>query len=275
MEFLNYNGRIIASKDFCLTIDNRSFRYGDGLFESIKYINGYPLLYQLHYNRLQNGMSVLSLKADPKFELEQLLANIQETVNSNKVEDPCRIRISVFRESGGFYTPEKSDASYIIECMEMDKSNSNNAGISLGIYREIPKPINLLSNLKTSNSLIFVMAGIYKDENNFDDVILLNEKGNIVEAISSNIFLVLNNEFLTPSLSEGCIQGVQREHLIEKIKMEGMVVTEKEITLKDLRAADEVFLTNAIQGISWVGRSDERSYGNQMTSKLIEMVNQP
>ncbi|HIN40357.1 MAG TPA: 4-amino-4-deoxychorismate lyase [Flavobacteriales bacterium] len=265
MEFLCYNGTSISYDAFRLEIDNRSFRYGDGLFESIKYFDGQPLLMPLHINRLLKGMSVLCLDIDPRFEVENLAQNIQDIVKANRINDTCRLRLSVFRESGGFYAPQKMGASYIIECISMNDSNDGNGGVSLGVYEEIPKAINILSNLKTSNSLVFVLAGIYKNKNDFDDVVLMNEKGNIVETISSNIFLVKDNEFSTPLLSEGCVEGVQREHVIEKIKMEGMLVTEKEITMDKLKSADEVFLTNAIHGISWVRKLDEKMYSNQKT----------
>lgn len=273
MEFLCYNGRCISNDDFRLDIDNRSFRYGDGLFESIKYSAGKPLLFSLHIKRLLKGMSVLCLKHDAKFESENLLRNIQELVTVNKIKNSCRIRLSVFRESGGFYAPDKMIASYILECMPMKAYNIKEEGISMGIYPDIPKAINFLSNLKTSNSLIFVMAGIYKNRNELDDAVLMNEKGNVVETISSNIFLVKDNEFFTPMLSEGCVEGVQREYVIEKIKMEGMVVSEKEITIDDLKSADEVFLTNAINGILCVRKLDDKVYNKQKTASLIEMIN--
>jgi len=273
MKLINYNGKILSSKDFHLGIDNRCFKYGDGLFESMKFANGQPYLYDLHYKRLQKGMSILKIEADLKFDSEKLLSNIQQTVFQNKIEGTCRIRLSVFRDNGGYYAPENKETSYIIESVKLTKPNLKKSGISLGVYNEIPKPINLLSNLKTCNSLIFVMAGIYKNENGFDDVLILNENRNIVESISSNVFIVFKNEIITPALSEGCVQGVQRDFLIKKIRMQGMVVKEKEVTLNDLKSADEAFLTNAIQGISWVGSFDEKNYKNKITSKLLKMLN--
>ncbi len=274
MEFLCYNGRCILKDDFGLTIDNRSFRYGDGLFESIKHSAGKPLLFSLHIKRLLKGMSVLCLKQDAKFESENLLQNIQDLVKVNRVRNSCRIRLSVFRESGGFYAPDKMDASYIMECMPMSANNIKETGISMGVYPDIPKAINFLSSLKTSNSLIFVMAGIYKNNNNLGDAVLMNEKGNVVETISSNIFLVKNNTISTPLLSEGCVEGVQREYVIEKAKMNGTIIAEKEITLEELKSADEVFLTNAIQGISWVRKLEEKIYSNKKTMSLIDIINQ-
>jgi len=149
----------------------------------------------------------------------------------------------------------------------------NSKGLIVDIFNELPKPINYLSNIKTCNSLVYVMAGLYKTQNNLDDVILLNQDGGLCEASSSNIFVYYQNHLYTPALSEGCVEGVMRQVVIDIARQIDIPVTEAQIDPLILNVADEVFLTNATRGIQSVMGFDIKRYFNELARRLVDELN--
>src|SRR5690606_35372530 len=131
---------------------------------------------------------------------------------------------------------------------ESDKIGKQ-AGLRVGLYTEQYKPTYPLSNLKSINCLPFVLAGLFRKQQGFDEVILLNQEGRLCETLSSNIFVCYNNAIYTPALSEGCVDGTMRRAVIEIAKEMGKTIVEAKIQPQILLEADEIFLTNAIKGI--------------------------
>jgi branched-chain amino acid aminotransferase len=130
-----------------------------------------------------------------------------------------------------------------------------------------------LSQIKTTNNIPHVLTGIYKRENNLDDCIVLNDQDRIVEAISSNIFLYKNNNIYTPSLDEGCMDGVMRKQVLKIAKDLTINVFEGMVNGSMLLQADELFLTNAIKGIEWVVAYREKRYFNKATKGILDELN--
>jgi branched-chain amino acid aminotransferase len=109
-----------------------------------------------------------------------------------------------------------------------------------------------LPNIKSCNSLPFILANIYRKEKKWDDVLVLNTAGRIACGGSSNLFLWKNKMLFTPSLSEGCVAGTMRNVIFDICKKTGINISERRIFHKDLKEADGIFLSNAISGIKWV-----------------------
>ena len=146
---------------------------------------------------------------------------IQKQINllieKNKIKRGGKIRLTVYREDGGLYTPIANKANYCIEIsgIEHNYFEINTKGLHVDLFSEIKKQTHPLSNFKTNNCLIYVLAGLYKSEKKIDDCILLNDKSHVCEAISSNLFLVINGALYTPAIIEGCLDGVMRKIIIE------------------------------------------------------------
>ena len=136
------------------------------------------------------------------------------------------------------------------------------------------KPVNKLSNLKTNNALVYVMAGLFRNDNKLDECFVLNQFGRIAECISSNIFLVSDNKIVTPPLTEGCISGIMREVIIQIATGTDYILKERGILEKDIINAEEIFITNAISGIQWVGAYKDRRYFNFLSRKFIRFLNE-
>jgi len=274
MAWLNYNGVFLEDDKPFLLPGNRSFRFGDGLFESARIINKRINFFTGHLDRLLKGMEILSIQPAENFTKESIENIVEELLKKNKFEN-ARLRISVFRSGEGLYTPANNMGSYIIEMVPIAESeyHLNLSGLSIESYEEIKKPVNILSNLKTANALIYVMAAMHKTRTNTDDCILMNEYENVCEAVSSNIFIVKEKVVITPSLSEGCVAGVMRTEIIRLGRNAGLQLKEEKISLNDLITADEVFLTNAAKGIQWVGAFRQKRYYNDTSRLLTEALN--
>ena len=274
--FICYNGDFIKAENFKISPKNRAFNYGDGIFETIRANNTEPLFYDDHITRLKKGLDILELVPPNNFDYINLKGKIIRLLNANKHFKAARIRLTFYRKEGGLYTPDKNEFEYLIES---DKINNelyiiNQKGLVVDIYPHILKPINILSNCKTLNSLLFIKAGLYKNHKNIDDCIILNEKNHIVESICSNIFLVKKNKIYTPSLSEGCIEGVMRKQIISIAKTINLKVYDNGyMTADDLLLADELFLTNAINGIQWAAGYKQKRYYNTTVIEIMKKLN--
>lgn len=273
--WINLNGEIISALGPALQSSNRSFKYGDGLFESIRIINGKAMLFDKHFLRLKKGMEILQLDLTVTHNEEDFRNNITELAQKNSALESGRARLTVFRNEGGLYTPSNNNASFLLE---VERSNLkgyelNEPGLTISIYDEIKKPLNKLSCIKSNNCLIYIMAGLWKKKNNLDDCILLNEKGNICEATTSNLFIVKDKVIYTPALSEGCVKGVMRQYIIDKAKENNISVVEDSLNTDNLKEADEVFLTNAVNGIRWVAAFGGKRYFNMVSKQAAEILN--
>ncbi len=276
-KYIFFNGEFLKSDQPVFNNDNRAFNYGDALFETIHANGTTPQFLELHIQRLKHGMKILKMDIPDNFRTEYFDRIIINILNKNRQLQGARIRITVFRNSGGLYTPLTNEISFIVESssLENDRYVLNKNGYAVDIYQLVRKPANLLSNLKTTNSLIFVLAGIHKKEKSLDDCLILNEKERVIESISSNIFIVKNSRILTPGLNEGCLAGIMRHTIIELSKNLGYSVNDKcSLTIQDILTADEVFLTNAIAGIRWVVAFRQKRYYNDTSKFLIQKLNE-
>ena len=275
-QFINFNESIISSDHQIFSVNNRGFRYGDGLFESMRYMNGQLKFQDLHIDRVLEGMKVLKLENSFHLDSWFLREKVDELARRNKIGPNARFRLTVFRDSEGLYSPDSNKMAYVLESQSLDDSQYtfNNKGLIIDVYDELTKPVNILSNLKTCNSLIYVLAGIFKNQNALDEVMILNQHGFLCESISSNVFVVYDRKLYTPSLNEGCIGGVMRQVVMRLANENGIELVEAQINPDILNEADEIFITNAAKGIQWVMGYNKKRYFNEMSKFLSEKLNQ-
>lgn len=274
-QFINFNGNILPSDQQIFSVNNRGFRYGDGLFESMRYMNGVLKFPDLHIDRVQKGMKVLKLDNSSYIDSWFLREKVDELARRNKTGPDARIRLTVFRDSEGLYSPVSNKMAYVLESQKMEDSqySFNKKGLIIDVYDELTKPVNILANLKTCNSLVYVLAGVYKNQNALDEVLILNQHGFLCESMSSNVFVVYDRKLYTPSLNEGCIAGVMRQVVMRLAKENDIELVEAQINPEILYEADEVFLTNAARGIQWVMGYNNKRYFNEVSKFLNEKLN--
>jgi len=243
-----------------LVTSNRGFKFGDGLFESMRMINHKLQFADLHADRLAAGMKALKIDGHVLMDDYFLRQKTADLVKKNRWNGNVRFRLSVYRQGAGVYTPESNKSGYVLEGIPLKATDYelNAKGLIIDVFDEMTKSINKLSNFKTSNALLYVMAGLFKTQNRLDEAIILNQSGFLCESISSNIFIVYDKQIYTPALTEGCISGVMRTTVMQICKMNDIPLTEAQISPEILKEAEEVFITNATQGIQWImgyGRS--------------------
>lgn len=254
---------------------NRSYRYGDGLFETMKMIDGKILLLSYHFERLFAGLSLLKFEIPKLFTVEKLQQELLHLCKRNECEKGARIRLSVFRGNGGLYDEDKG-LQYVMECWPVNESVNelNENGLVIDIYPDARKNCDLFSNLKSANFLPYTMAALYAKENKLNECLVLNVSGNIADATTANIFIIKNGVINTSALTEGCVNGVMRRYLLERVRVEGLEFKAEEsiITIDNLLQAEEVFLTNAIKGVRWVKNFRDKTYENTISKFLAEII---
>lgn len=275
MSKINLNGTLIEGETPVFSIKNRGFRYGDALFETIRIVNGKVCYIEKHINRLVDGMKVLKMNVPQNYTNQFFINEIQKLIVSNEIAGGGRIRITIYRDAEGYYTPETNDVSFVIEAVPLTENlyELNKDGYTIDLYEDEKLIINKLSSLKTNNCLTHVMAGIYKKEKKLDECVMVNELGSIAECISSNLFVGFNGVLYTPSLNQGIIPGVMRSVIMEIAKENRIEVQETTLNPQVLLRADEVFLTNAIVGIKWVGAYRSKRYFSKTSRMLVDLLN--
>jgi len=269
------NGHLISVYEPGVAFNNRAFRYGDALFESIRTCNNKLMFLRDHITRLKLGMTVLRMNVPAEFNTENIQEQIINLLKHNTHAPNARIRLTVFRNEGGYYTPETNDISFLIESTELEGMYQlNQKGFGVDVYSDIKKSINKLANIKTGNALLYVMAGLAKQSMKLDDCFILNENGTICESVNSNIFLVKNGTIYTPSLSDGCVAGIMRKQIMTLATQHKILVFETNLTDYTLSNADEVFLSNSISGVQWVGQYKQKYYTSKMAVFFNEKLNQ-
>lgn len=272
--FLCYNGKYIPAADPIFTADNRSFRYGDGFFETLKVYQGNVLLADLHFERMLASLHLLHFDIPTHFTKAFFVKQVIDLCNKNNVSHMARVRLAIFRSDGGLYDPINNLPNYIIQSWELSKTvlELNENGLVIDIFPDVKKSCDKLSTIKSNNCLPYVMAAMYAKQHRLNEAILLNQYGRVADSTIANLFMVRDKIIYTPPLTEGGVCGVMRKYLL-KAELP-FKVQEKPLDIDDLENADEIFLTNAIYGIRWVGLFRDSSYGNATAAILHEVLHE-
>ena len=271
---INYNENYINKSDSDLL--NRGFLYGDSVFESIRIVNNKIIFWEDHYMRLMSSMRIIRIEIPQSYTPDFFKVQITNTVSKVNPSFTGRVRLTIFRDGGGYYAPELSSPSFIVNCSVIDSEEFylKDSEFKVDLFKDYYIQNDLLSNLKTNNKLINVLAGIYANENNLDNCILLNNKKNVTEFLNGNLFIVRGNKIITPNLDSGCLKGVMRKKIIEYVKLlPEFSIEETVISPFDLLSANEIWLTNSISGIINVTNYRNKSFSNDIAKIFIDFLN--
>lgn len=272
---INLNGNITdqTSIDFF----NRGLFYGDSVFETLRCHLGTPLFYEAHYFRLMSSMRILRMEIPADFTPEYLENEITRTLEANKLQDKvARLRITVWRGFGGFYTPTAKNVEFAMHAEPLNESRYvlEDRFRESELFKDHYVTPGLLGTVKHNNRAVNVLAGIYARENDYADMILLNEKKMLAEAISGNIFLRHGNKISTPAKTDGCLDGIMRGQVMDQIKrMIDLEVEERTITPFEIQRADEVFTTNVIKGLTSIHKYRKKEFSTEVAEKITQRLN--
>jgi branched-chain amino acid aminotransferase len=271
-----HNGDFVKPENIQISLENRAMNYADGLFESIRVVNGKLYCFDEHFARLEEGAKLLKLEAN-YYTLKDIL-RLKASLLAERLfmHKGGKIKILISRRSGGLYLPESNAIDYIItgETLQENLFALNPTGLNVDVFTDFHKPIHPFSKYKFLAKEISVLARIDAEERGFDDGLLLNTEGKIIEASSSNVFLVYDdNTVVTPGLESGCLAGIMRMNVINACIRLGLKVYEQPLTSELLLQGKEIFLTNAIQGIRYVGSFKSKRYFKQVSEVILNAVN--
>lgn len=271
---INYNGAIIEKADLPSADIARATMYGDAVFETLKMQEGKLFFIEDHYFRLMAGMRILrmpiSMDFTPEFFIEQAERLAEEVAIENG-----RLRIQVVRVADGKYTPSEDQSTvWWMELEELESIEYIHAekGLTVDLFKDHYIQPGLLSTIKSSNSLPYVLGGVYARENNLDAVLMVNDNKMLVEANASNVFVLKGDVLRTAPLEDGALRGVFRKNLLNWGKEIGLQVKEESINPFDLQKADEIWLTNTISGVQWVEKYRKNTYKGDKAKQLVALL---
>ena len=271
-----FNDVLMEVNKATLPYNNRGTCYGDGVFETIRCFKGVAIFYESHYFRLMSSMRLLRMEIPQSFTpeyFEEQITRLYENLTTKK--EHSRVRITVWRNAGGLYTPTDNTVSFTIEMTELSHLFENSNRNEVELFKDHLLPLGMLGNLKTTNKTVNILAGVYKTENDYDDMLLLNQNKMVVESISGNLFLRSENIIKTPPISDGCLNGIMREQVIAQLKrMLNYEIVEESITPFELQRADELFSTNVIQGIKSITKYRKKDYQQTAGEELRSFFNE-
>ncbi|MDG1398019.1 MAG: aminotransferase class IV [Polaribacter sp.] len=268
---ININGELLFEQNIKLSTENRGFKYGDAIFETIKVSNNRIIFWEDHYFRLMASMRMLRMKIPMEFTLEFLQKEILKTVAAQDNAVSYRVRLNIYRKDGGLYTPKTNEIDYLIDV----KKNIyiTKEVYKVDIFKDFYSYSGLLSTIKTNNRMVNTLASIYAKENDLDNCVLINEKKGAVEVANGNIFILKGNTIKTPALTEGCIKGIIRKKVIEIItKNPEYNLEETNISPFEIQKADEVFITNAIMGVQPVTNYKKKQFKADFSNKIAKSL---
>ena len=270
---INFNGKITDLSD--QLINNRAFLYGDAVFETLIIFNDKILFWEDHYFRLMSSMRIIRLDIPDKYTPEFFKENIIKIHNNISQTGNSRIRINIYRSSGGKYKPEKNTPSFIISCESINYNTYklNKGHYEVDLYKDYYLDNQLISSIKSNNKIINVVASIYASENGFNNCILLNKDKLVSEFINSNLFIIKDEKIYTPTLKSGCLNGVVRKNLFKILSSSSFELYEQDLSTFDITQSDEIFGTNIAQGIFSVTKFRKKEYDCSQTKKIITILN--
>jgi branched-chain amino acid aminotransferase len=235
---------------------------------------GEVLLADLHFERLMASLHLLHFDPPHHFTKTYFTKLIMDLCSRNNHDQLARVRLTVFRADGGLYDPTNNVPQFIIQSWELDNKviELNDVGLEIDIFPDAKISYDKFSSIKSNNCLPYVMAAMYAKQHRINESILLNHNGRVADTTNANLFIVQHKQLITPPLSEGGVCGVMRKHLLQMDLP--FSVKEKAITIADLENADEIFLTNAITGIRWVGMFRDNAFGNATAVIIHELLHE-
>lgn len=275
-DYICLNGDFMKSSEPVLFSNNRAFRYNDSVFESIHAYSTEPQFLERHVARLAVNMKLLHMNLPGFFTASNFRQLIVRLLNKNKNFNGAVIRLTVYRNTEEGAIPEQQEVSFVLESFPLmqGKYSLNDKGLGLDICNDYTKTTGLLSGLYGANTLLYMLAGLECKSRKLDSLVLLNEAGRIAETFDSNIFMVSGNGLFTPGISQGCIPGIMRSVVLTLAEKANYRINDQSnLTSAALEDAEEVFLTNAVNGIRWIGAYRQKRYFSKTSKQLTALLN--
>ena len=273
---VHVNGKVLSEEHATISVFDHGFLFGEGIYETLRTYRRIPFLFDRHLARLRHSAALMVL--DVPWSDEELGRRVAETMAAHPALDEAYIRILVTRGVGELSynlaaTPTPS-LVIIVKPFIPHPETAFTQGIPIvivGIRRNHPTALNPM--IKSNNLMNNALAMQEALGRGGQEALMLNHAGHLAECSQSNIFLVRQDEVLTPPLSAGLLPGITREYVLELAADLGLTAREAELSLNDLEAADELFLTGTTREVTPVvtvdGKPIRDGKPGAITQKLL------
>jgi aminodeoxychorismate lyase len=265
------NGQFVPEERAVVSVFDRSFLYGDGLFETVRVVRGKPFRWDQHIERLQRGADYLKIKLP--FAPDALRGFADELIAKNNLPDAL-LRLTLSRGVGvRGYSPKGAENPTLV--MSLHPAPARDASGSPPRWKLITSshrlPANdLLAQFKTCNKLAQILARTEADAAGADEALLLNTEGFIVEGASSNLFWIEGRAVWTPPLAAGILPGVTRAVVLEICQQLGFAIREANITVEKLKFVEGIFVSLSSFGVVEIDSLDDSIVKASPISKQIQ-----
>lgn len=272
-EYINYNGKLVLRSELNLGL-NRAMRFGDGVFETIRVIDGELVWWNEHFERLLKGLKYLYIDV-PELFIDELLVDCLATLHRNQIIEGGILRVFIYRKGNAGYTPTTYDFDYVVEteAFSQNKFELNKKGLTIGISETVRINSKLDSNIKTLNKIPYIRAAAERVKNGWDEILILNETGFLAEASSSNLFVLIDGVWRTPLDSQGALNGITRNQIVQILEKKNQIVRKQKISIEDLSLAKSIFICNSVSGVKWVGSFRKSRYFNTQIKSILDALN--
>jgi len=254
--FVCLNGEIVERDAAKVSAFDRSFLYGDGLFETVRAYGGAPFMLAEHLARMANSAEALGIAMPTEGDVATVVGRL---IEMNELADAyVRITLSRGTHTGQLVPDEPLRPTLLIDVRELHPYPAEmvERGATVVISSSVHNSASHVSRHKTTSYLAGILARREAKERGADEAILLDHAGHVAEGAASNVFCVRGGRLLTPPLDMNILPGVTRGCVIELARESGIEAAEARFGAEELKTADEVFLTNSLMEVMPVGLID-------------------
>lgn len=254
-----------------ISVMDRGFNYGDGVFETILLVNNTPVLLEEHYKRLSGGCDALGISCPDK---NALAKQIKELICSDNSDLNRVLKIIITRGESerGYKIAEQNNITIVMQLSQYPEYSKSYwaKGVDVQLCHTRLSGNKKLAGLKHLNRLDQVLAR--KEWNNeYQEGLMLDESDNIIEGVMSNLFIVEKGQLITPLIERAGVRGIMRDSVLKLCESDGIMFSEDSLSFKRVLSADEVFLTNSLIGVWPVRKIDTQEFtvGTKTITKRI------
>ncbi|MDA0828554.1 MAG: aminotransferase class IV [Bacteroidetes bacterium] len=246
----------------------RSHLYGDGLFETIRVHRGRLCFWESHYFRLMSSMRILRMDIPASWSPDEMEAELRSYLPDTSGD--YRLRMAVWREGGVGYAPSTAGVDFAVHVTPLEDVGYPHPlkTLQVDLFQEHKKAAGLLSTLKASQSTLYVLAAQFALDQGLDDAIILSHENRLLETSRGNLFVLKGAELTTAPLAAGALRGVIREQVLRLAPGLGWTVKEEALSPFALLDADEVWMTNAVDGVSAITQYRKSVYGMAQAERM-------
>ena len=259
--YILHNGQIREASEKLLSAGQVGLLSGWGIFTTVKVIEGVLFAFERHWARMSRDAALLHVPMPD--DRERIRAQLLELVGANHAAN-ATMRIAVVRNRGGMWELPGPGREFDFIALTADRKDWGSA-VKL---RYVPQGRHAASPFAGTKVLSWAFNLTWLEQaqqDGFDEVILLNERGEVAECTSANIFAASGNQIWTPPLGSGCLPGVTREVLLSECRIPGFTLGERTLFPADLERAEEVFITSTTRDLLTVKTIENRQVGSGAT----------